>query len=135
MQDKYRLHSAVYVHSRHINSTTSTRYHAQLCSSQSTVKPAYDRPACGLVVAGLYREVAAVFSAGLVLFGHREAGCFRQVAALHSDHYRQVPLVGAGCCRQVAALHSDHYRQVPLVGLAALDRWLPYTVTTIDRSH
>ena len=64
-----------------------------------------------------------------------EAGCFRQVAALHSDHYTQVPLVGAGCFRQVAAIHSDHYRQVPLVGLTALDRWLPYTVITLDRSH
>ena len=71
----------------------------------------------------------------LVAFGAKEADCFRQVAALHSDHDRQVPLVGAGCFRQVAALHSDNYRQVPLVGLAALDRWLPYTVTTIDRFH
>ena len=49
----------------------------------------------------------------LVVFGAKEADCFRQVAALHSDHYRQVPLVGQ----------------------AALDRWLPYTVTTIDRFH
>ena len=37
-------------------------------------------------------------------------------------------------------MHSDHYRQVLLymilldqVRLAAVDRWLPYTVTTIDR--
>ena len=44
--------------------------------------------------------------------------------------------------RQVAALYSDHYRQVPLYikclnqgRLAALDRWLHYTVTTIDRFH
>ena len=49
---------------------------------------------------------------------------------------------GAGCFRQVAALYSDHYRQVPLYikcldqgRLAALDRWLHYTVTTIDRFH
>ena len=38
--------------------------------------------------------------------------------------------------RQVAVLHTvttidrSHY-----LGLAALDRWLPYTVTAIDRSH
>ena len=30
------------------------------------------------------------------------------------------------CCKY------DHDRQVPLVGQAALDRWLPYTVTTVD---
>ena len=48
----------------------------------------------------------------------------------------------AGCCRQVAALHSEHYRQVLLYmilldqgRLAAVDRWLPYTVTTIDRFY
>ena len=82
------------------------------------------------------------------MFGPGEAGCFRQVAALYSDHYRQVPvcqMVGpgeAGCFRQVAALYSDHYRQVPMYikcldqgKLAALDRWLHYTVTTIDKFH
>ena len=99
------------------------------------------------------------------------------MAALYGDHYRQVPLYiksldqgrlaaldrwlhytvttidrstvhqmfepgEAGCFRQVAALYSDHYRQVPLYikclnqgRLAALDRWLHYTVTTIDRFH
>ena len=48
----------------------------------------------------------------------------------------------AGCCRQVAALYSDHYRQVLLYmipldqeRLAAVDRWLPHTVTTIDMFH
>ena len=48
----------------------------------------------------------------------------------------------AGCCRQVAAMYSDHYRQVLLYmilldqgRLAAVDRWLPYTVTTIDRFY
>ena len=48
----------------------------------------------------------------------------------------------AGCCGQVAASHSDHYRQVLLYmilldqgRLAALDRWLSYTVTTIDRFY
>ena len=64
-----------------------------------------------------------------------DCGSFRDVAAVYSDHSRQVPLVGAGCFRQVAALHSDHYRQVPLGGAGCIDRWLPYTVTTIDRSH
>ena len=100
------------------------------------------------------------------------------MAALYSDHYRQVLLymilldqgrlaavdrwlpctvttidrfstvhdtIGpgeAGCCRQVAALYSDHYRQVLLYmilldqgRLAAVDRWLPCTVTTIDRFY
>ena len=49
---------------------------------------------------------------------------------------------GAAGYRQVAALHSDHYRQVLLYmilldqgRLAAVDRWLPYTVTTIDRLY
>ena len=85
--------------------------------------------------AGCFRQVATLHSDHYRQVPLVGAGCFRQVATLHSDHYRQVPLVGAGCFRQVAASHSDHYRQVPLVGLAALDRWLPYTVTTIDRSH
>ena len=80
--------------------------------------------------------------------GPGDAGCCRQVTALHSDHYRQVTVhdtIGpgdAGCCRQVAALHSDHYRQVLLYmilldqrRLAAVDRWLPCTVTTIDRFY
>ena len=100
------------------------------------------------------------------------------MAALYSDHYRQVLLymilldqgrlaavdrwlpctvttidrfstvhdtIGpeeAGCCRQVAALYSDHYRQVLLYmilvdqgRLAAVDRWLPCTMTTIDRFY
>ena len=52
--------------------------------------------------------------------GPGETGCFRRVAALYSDHYRQVPLY-------IKCL--DHGR------LAALDRWLHYTVTTIDRFH
>ena len=48
----------------------------------------------------------------------------------------------AGCCRQVAALYSDHCRQVLLYMIlldqgrpTAVDRWLPYTVTTIDRFY
>ena len=48
----------------------------------------------------------------------------------------------ASYSRQVAALYSDHHRQVPLYikcldqgRLAALDRWLRYTVTTIDKFH
>ena len=48
----------------------------------------------------------------------------------------------ADCCRQVAALYSDHYRQVLLYmilldqgRLAVVDRWLPCTVTSIDRSY
>ena len=52
------------------------------------------------------------------------------------------PCREAGCCREVAALHSDHYRQVLLYmilldqgRLTALDRWLPHTVTTIDRFY
>ena len=49
-----------------------------------------------------------------------EAGCFRQVAALYNDHYRQVPLY-------IECLGQGR--------LAALDRWLHYTVTTIDRFH
>ena len=49
----------------------------------------------------------------------REAGCFRQVAALYSDHCRQVPLY-------IKCLDQGR--------LAALDRWLHYTVTTIGRS-
>ena len=111
------------------------------------------------------------------MLGPGEAGCFRQVAALYNDHYRQVPLYikcldqgrlaaldrwlhytmatidrstvhqmlgpgKTGCFRQVAALYNDHYRQVPLYikcldqgRLAALDRWLHYTMTTIDRFH
>ena len=43
-------------------------------------------------------------------------------------------MIGAGCFKQVGPSHSDHYRQVPLVG-DGCKRWLPYTVTTIDRSH
>ena len=89
----------------------------------------------GAKEADCFRQVAALHSDHYRQVPLVGAGCFKQVAALHSDHYRQVPLVGADCFTQVAALHSDHYRQVPLVGLAALDRWLPYTVTTIDRSH
>ena len=54
------------------------------------------------------------------MFGPGEAGCFRQVAALYSDHYRQVPLY-------IKCLDQGR--------LAALDRWLHYTVTTIDRFH
>ena len=54
------------------------------------------------------------------MFGPGEAGCFRQVAALYSDHYRQVPLY-------IKCLYQGR--------LAALDRWLYYTVTTIDRFH
>ena len=53
------------------------------------------------------------------MFRIREAGRFRQVAALYSDHYRQVPLY-------IKCLDQGR--------LAALDRWLHYTVTTIDRS-
>ena len=52
------------------------------------------------------------------------------------------PREADGCCRQVAALYSDHYRQVLLYmilldqgRLAAVDRWLPCTVTTIDRFY
>ena len=56
----------------------------------------------------------------LVLLGAREAGCFRQVAALYSDRYRQVPL---------------YMKCLDQGRLAALDRWLHYTVTTIDRFH
>ena len=48
----------------------------------------------------------------------------------------------AGCWRQGAALHSYHYRQVLLYKvlldqgrLAAKDRWLHCTVTTIDRFY
>ena len=73
-----------------------------------------------------------------------------QVAASYSDLYRQADsnvhqMFGpgeVGCFRQVAALYSDHYRQVPLYieclgqgRLAALDRWLHYTVTPIDRFY
>ena len=54
------------------------------------------------------------------MFGSGEAGLFRQVAALYSDHYRQVPLY-------IKCLDQGR--------LAALDRWLHYTVTTIDRFH
>ena len=65
------------------------------------------------------------------------------VATLHSNTYMYTIGPGeAGCCSQVAALHSDHYRQVLLYmilldqgRLAVVDRWLPYTVTTIDRFH
>ena len=45
-------------------------------------------------------------------------------------------------CRLVVVLYSENYRQVPLYikcldqgRLAALDRWLHYTVTTIDKFH
>ena len=54
------------------------------------------------------------------MFRPGEAGCFRQVAALYSDHYRQVSLY-IKCLGQVR--------------LAVLDRWLHYTVTTIDKFH
>ena len=54
------------------------------------------------------------------MFGPGETGCFRQVAALYSDHYRQVPLY-------IKCLDQGR--------LAVLDRWLHYTVTTIDRFH
>ena len=56
----------------------------------------------------------------MILFGPGEAGCYRQVAALHSDRYRQVLLY---------MILLDQGR------LAAIDRWLPYTVTTIDRFY
>ena len=52
------------------------------------------------------------------MFGPGEVGCFRQVAALYGDHYRQVPLY-------IKCLDQGR--------LAAIDRWLHYTVTTIDR--
>ena len=54
------------------------------------------------------------------MFGPGEAGYFRQVAVLYSDHYRQVPL---------------HIKGLDQGRLAALDKLLPYTVTTIDRFH
>ena len=54
------------------------------------------------------------------MFGPGEADCYRRVAALYSDHYRQVPLY-------IKCLDQGR--------LAAIDRWLRYTVTTIDRFH
>ena len=64
--------------------------------------------------------MAMAYGTSIVGFGPVEAGCFRQVAALYSDHYRQVPLY-------IKCLDQGR--------LAALDRWLHYTVTTIDRFH
>ena len=61
-----------------------------------------------------------MFSAVLVLFGAREAGCCRQVAALYSDHYREVLL---------------YMKLLDQGRLAAVDRWLHCTVTTIDRFY
>ena len=54
------------------------------------------------------------------MFGPGEVGCFRQVVALYSEHFRQVSLY-IKC--------FDQGR------LAALDRWLHYTVTTINKFH
>ena len=61
------------------------------------------------------------------------AGCIN-----HSDLVMVIPVWELSivvACKQVAALYSEHYRQVPLGGAGCLDRWLPYTVSTIDRSH
>ena len=52
-----------------------------------------------------------------VYFAPKEAGCFRRVAALYSDHLRQVPLY-------IKCLDQGR--------LAALDRWLSYTVISSD---
>ena len=65
----------------------------------------------------------------------------RQLAAVLGCKCNVLIVLGqgeAGCCRQVAASHSDHFRQVLLYmilldqgRLAAVDRWLPHTVTPL----
>ena len=63
---------------------------------------------------------------------------------LNSPHSRTGPVYSdqPPVIPDLAALHSDHYRQVLLYmilldqgRLAAVDRWLPCTVTTIDRFY
>ena len=81
---------------------------------------------------------------GMILLGPSLtlASCWLRTGGWSALQCVDIAQAEAGCCRQVAASHSDHYRQVLLYmilldlgRLAAVDRWLPHTVTTKVTIH
>ena len=106
-----------------INTSTYVRTYAQARSTAECPASTSTQDTSPIVQSQIHSDVNRHFSdkvESIKAWIKREAGCFRQVVELYSYHYRQVPLY-------IKCL--DQGRP------AALDRWLHYTVTTIDRFH